>query len=158
KLVTLVIRRAWVVLLGWAVFAGLLWVLAPAWSSVSRDDDVRFFPPDSPSVVGKALMERGFPSDVSSSSVVLIAERADGPLSRAHVALVARVSTRLKTLKDREPALGINQVVAHNERVVGARLVGSRREGDKVVGQAVVTYAQLRGTYVSRDARLAVNR
>ena len=41
---------------------------------VTKDDDVRFFPPDSLSVVGHDLLERGFPADASSSQLVLVYE------------------------------------------------------------------------------------
>ena len=61
SLARLVNHRGWVIILGWVVVtAGLVWV-APAWESVTKDDDVSFFPAGYPSVIGQALSKRGFP-------------------------------------------------------------------------------------------------
>ena len=72
-----VTRRGWAVFLGWLSFAVILFAVAPSWDRVTRDDDVRFFPPGFPSVVGQDLLERGFPQDAASSQVVVIGERRD---------------------------------------------------------------------------------
>ena len=104
----LVNRRGWLIVLAWLALAGLLAWRAPAWSAVSRDDDVRFFPADYPSVLGQDLLERGFPDNTSSSSVVVVVERRDGPLSRPDLAyadaLSAAPSPRPGT--DRRPRWG----------------------------------------------------
>src|SRR4051812_39092505 len=84
----LVIRRGWVVVLGWMTFLVVLRALAPPWDRVSKDDDVRFFPPGYPSVVGPDLLERGFPNDASSSQVVVISERREGQLGKVDYAFV----------------------------------------------------------------------
>ncbi len=73
----LVIRRPWLVILGWLVLAIALWSVAPRWDEITKDDNVRDFPPDFPSVVGQELLERGFPQDAASSQVVLVV-RAQG--------------------------------------------------------------------------------
>jgi hypothetical protein len=57
-----VTRRGWLVVLAWVGLAFVLARVAPPWSAVSRDDDVRFFPPEYASVVGQGLLERGFPA------------------------------------------------------------------------------------------------
>ena len=148
-------RRSWLLIAGWAVFAAVLYATAPSWESVSRDDDVSFFPAGSPSVVGQDLQRRGFPRDVASSQVVVIAERRDGPISRGDFAHIDRLSAALSDLVEAEPTLGIRQVLDHRALVIGPRLVGNSREGP---GQAALTVVMLKGTYLSKQSRLAVER
>ena len=69
-LARLVQRRSWLVVLAWAGLTYLLFHYAPLWEQVTKDDDVRFFPRDFPSVIGQDLLERGFPLDAASSQVV----------------------------------------------------------------------------------------
>lgn len=150
-----VIRRGWVLALCWLVFAVSLALTAPSWSSVSRDDDVSFFPPDFPSVVGQGLLERGFPDDVASSSAVVVAERADAKLTDADFAYVDRVATRLEDLARSEPELGLKKVMDYNDLGYGPKLIGTHPDRK---GQAVLTLVALKGTYVSKSARLALER
>ena len=56
-LLNLVLRRSWVVILVWVVVTLILHDLAPPWDLVARDDDVHFFPADSPSVIGQDLLD-----------------------------------------------------------------------------------------------------
>ena len=83
SIANVVTRRGWLILAAWLALAVILFAVAPSWDRVTRDDDVRFFPPGSPSVVGQDLLERGFPQDAASSQVVVIGERPEGPLTRA---------------------------------------------------------------------------
>ena len=53
---SLVIRHPRAVILGWLVLTAGLDYLAPPWDQVTKDDDVRFFPADSPSVIGQELL------------------------------------------------------------------------------------------------------
>src|SRR5215467_10826684 len=88
----LVVRRPGLVALTFVALAGALQAGAPGWDQVTRDDDVRLFPPGYPSVVGQDLLERGFPRDAASSQVVLILERKGAaltPQDRAHVDAMA---------------------------------------------------------------------
>ena len=75
RLSRLVTRRPLVVVLAWIALAVGLWLAAPSWDQVTKDDNVKFFPPDFPSVIGQSLLERGFPRDAASSQVVLVCER-----------------------------------------------------------------------------------
>src|SRR5262245_42672656 len=93
-LARLVDRHGWVLVAAWALFAAALFATAPSWNSVSRDDDVRFFPPGFPTVRGQELLERGFPGEVSGSTVVLIVERPDEPLRPEDRAYVEAISQR----------------------------------------------------------------
>ena len=58
-------------------------ISARAGRHVTKDDDVRFFPPGSASVIGQDLLERGFPRDASSSQLVLVYERKDHAVTPA---------------------------------------------------------------------------
>src|SRR3954462_1655468 len=100
---TLVIRRGWVVVVGWLALIAILRAVAPSWEQVSKDDDVRFFPPGSPSVVGQDLLERGFPRDASSSALVVIAERRDGTLTRDDYTFVDRIIATLSQARESDP-------------------------------------------------------
>ena len=145
-------HRRWA---GWSSTAALF-LIAPKWESVSKDDDVSFFPAGYPSVVGQALLKRGFPKDVASSQAVVIAERPDGKLTRADfdyiVALSATGSSRLKS---DEPTLGIKQVVDYRVPVLGPRLIGDAQDGP---GQAALILVSLNGTYIAKQTRIAMDR
>jgi RND superfamily putative drug exporter len=156
SIANVVIRRGWVVLLGWLAFSVTLFWFAPPWERVSRDDDVRFFPPGSPSVVGQDLLERGFPQDAASSQVVVIGERRRGHLSEADYSFLDNTLVPLlNRAREGEPALGIKRIDTHLTPVIGPRLVGTSRDG---AGQAALTIISLNGTYQAKATRLAVNR
>ena len=155
SIAALVIRRAWVVVVGWLALIAALYSIAPPWEQVSRDDDVRFFPPGYPSVVGQDLLERGFPREASSSQAVVVTERRGGHLTPSDFAYVDQVVALLNRLLQSDPALGIKQVITYRTPVIGPRLLGTSRD-DK--GQAVLTIVSLNGTYLSKSTRLTVDR
>jgi RND superfamily putative drug exporter len=148
-------RRSWALVAGWLLLALVLHATAPSWESISRDDDVKFFPEGSPTVIGQKLLERGFPRDVASSQAVVIAERRDGLLSKADFAYIDRLSAALSNLVESEPELGIRQVLDHRAMVIGPRLVGTSPDGKS---QASLTLVMLKGTYLAKRSRLAVDR
>ncbi len=148
----LVDRHGLWIVLGWLVLAAILWRSAPDWNTVAKDDDVSFFPADYPSVVGQKLLQRGFPDDISSSSMVVIAERPAGKFTPGDYAFVDEISTTLNRLA-KDESLGIRKVLDRNALGFGSRFVKTKPEG----GQVALTVAQLRGTYVSREARKTVD-
>ncbi len=148
-----VTRHGWIVILGWLGLAIFLSRVAPPWSSVSRDDDVRFFPPDYASVVGQGLLERGFPKNVTDSSVVIIGERRDGPLLKSDLSFFDRLTRRLRKLQAAQPELKIRDVVDRNEPVIGERLRVRNENG----GEIVLTAVQLTSTFISKQARITVD-
>src|SRR5690242_1329331 len=107
SIAALIIRRGWLIVLAWLVLAGLLYATAPEWNAVSRDDDVRFFPPKASSRVGQDLLERGFPEDITNSSLILLTERPDGPLTDQDLEYLDQVTHVLRQLQEAEPAVGI---------------------------------------------------
>lgn len=150
----LVTRRGWLVILGWACFALALFWVAPPWDRVSKDDNVRFFPADYPSVIGQELLERGFPSEASSSQIVVVTERPDGRLTPDDYAYVDRLVQTLDKARQDDKNLGIKKLDTYRTPVVGPRLVGSSRDGK---AQAVLTIIHMNGTYLAMTTRLAVD-
>jgi len=155
SLATLVNTRGWVVIAGWLILAGSLYAIAPNWESVSKDDDVGFFPPGYPTVVGQSLLKRGFPEDVASSQAVIVVERAAGKLTRADKDYIVALSTRMRNLKNEEPGLGIKQVIDYRVPVLGPRLFGDARSGE---GQSSLVLVSLNGTYIAKQTRIAMDR
>jgi putative drug exporter of the RND superfamily len=153
-LAVLVDRRGWLIVLAWMAFLAFLFFTAPDWDAVTRDDDVRFFPPGYPSVVGQELLERGFPHDSASSSTVVILERRDGHLQDADFAYADKLVNALDALRRARTELGIRQIVNFRSPVVGKRLIGTALDGR---GQAVLTNVSIQGTYLAKQTRLTVD-
>ncbi len=162
RLAILVERKSWLIILAWVCFAVFLAAKAPKWEEVSRDDDVRFFPAGSPSVVGQDLLTRGFPKSVASSQIVLVAERRDGKLNSADLAWIDGLGDALIKLKNdndelvntkERASLGIKQVLDRRSPMIGPRLVGTAPEGK---GQASLIIVMLNGTYLAKQSREAV--
>ena len=159
RIAALVTRRGWLVVLVWAVIAVVVWWTAPSWATVSQDDNVRFFPPDAPSVAGQELLERGFPDDSAASEAVLIFERPDGPLTAADRAYVRAITRRLREQligadAEHPKTPGIKKVTDFNEPVIGPRLIGNAAGGK---GQVALTSISIKSTYLSRQTRTAVD-
>jgi RND superfamily putative drug exporter len=150
-----VIRRPLVVVLAWLVLAVMLRWVAPGWDQVTQDDHVRFFPADFPSVVGQDLLERGFPRDASSSQVVLVYERRDGPLTVGDFGYVEKAATRFYEFAQAHRDLGFKKLDTHRSPVIGPRLIGTSADGR---AQAVLTIISLNGTYLAKTTRIAVDR
>src|SRR5262249_22656362 len=138
----------------WVVVTLILFRYAPQWDEVTKDDDVRFFPRNSPSVIGQELLERGFPQDAASSQIVLVYERSGAPLTQADFAMVEARATELHKFGLANPDLGIKKLDTHRTPVIGPRLIGKSHDGP---GQAVLTIVSLRGTYLSKKTRIAVD-
>jgi uncharacterized membrane protein YdfJ with MMPL/SSD domain len=142
-------------LLAWAVLTFALFRYPSSLDQVTKDGDVRFFPRDSPSVIGQDLLERGFPQDAASSQVVIVYERSGGPLTRDDFALVEKQAADFHQFSESNPELGVKTLYTYRSPVIGPRLIGKSAEGP---GQAVLTIVSLRGTYLSKTTRIAVDR
>ena len=153
SLARLVNHRGWIIIAGWSAIATALYFVAPAWETVTKDDNVSFFPAGFPSVIGQDLSRRGFPNDSASSQCVVVVAREDGPIKPTDYAFVVRLSDRLSQLKAERPDLGIRQVVDYRLPVLGPRLVGDATEG---TGQATLVLVSLKGTYIAKETRQAV--
>ncbi len=155
SIAALVNRRGLFIVVGWLALAALLFAIAPSWSSVSRDDDVRFFPAGYPTVIGQDLLEQGFPNDVSSSNVNIVVERRPGRLLARDFAYVDRIADAMDQLREADPELGIRNVTDHRTPIIGPRLIGTSADGN---GQATLVKIDLNVTYISKQARLTVDR
>ncbi len=158
-----VTKRGWLVVLAWVGLAVLLGLTAPNWNDISQDDNVRLFPAGSLSVAGQDLLDEGFPG-VASSDIVLIAERPDRPLDDADRVFVTGLADRLRELVTAKgpaappgrPDWKILQVTDYREPFLGDRLV-SKPTADRP-GQAILTTLAIDTSYMSKQARLTVNR
>lgn len=151
-----VTRRSVTLLILWLAAAVGLWWIAPTWDAVSRDDDVRFFPAGYPSVVGMELLEKGFPDSAATSEVVFLTQRADGKLTDDDKAFILQLSERVRTLAADNPDLKLKKVTDFREPIIGPRLIGG--SGEPGQGQAACSIASISATYVSKRARLTVDR
>jgi RND superfamily putative drug exporter len=121
-------NHPWKVCTAWLVLAlGLTW-LAPAWQCKAQDDDIRFLPPDTPSVRAFRLLEQAFPQDVFACRAIFTFERADEPLGADDLALVDDVVACLEGLKRAEPGLKIGGIASHRDPVIGKRLISADRQ------------------------------
>ncbi len=154
----LVNTKGWLIVVGWLAVAATLWLIAPSWESVSKDDDVGFFPAGYPSVIGQTLLKRGFPKDVASSQAVVVVERPDGALRPDDQKYIVALSERLSRVKLEEPKLGIKQVIDYRLPVMGPRLnsqVGKALDGGP--GQCSLVLVSLHGTYIAKQTRIAID-
>ncbi len=154
SLSSFVVRRPRLVIAVWFLAALLIHVAAPSWEDATKDDDVRFFPADYPSVVGQDLLERGFPLDSSSSSLVILYERKDARVTPGDLAYIETSAAELSAFAAEREALGVKKIDTHRSPVIGRRLIGRGRDGH---GEAVLTIVSLKGTYLSRKTRHAVD-
>ncbi len=150
----LVTRRPLVVVLAWIALAVGLWLAAPSWDQVTKDDNVKFFPPDFPSVIGQSLLERGFPRDAASSQVVLVCERRDGPLTPQDKGYIDGMAGRFYQFAQESPELGFKKLDTYRSPVIGPRLKGAGADGQP---RAVLTIIALNGTYLAKTTRIAVD-
>jgi RND superfamily putative drug exporter len=152
---SLVIRHPQAVALAWLVLAAGLHLLAPPWDRITKDDDLGLFPADSPSVIGRELLERGFPQDASSSDLVLIYERRGGRLTPGDFRFVDGEASSLAQFAQEHPEFGVRKIESHRSPVIGPRLIGSRANGPD---QAVLSIVSLDSGYLSRKTQVAVDR
>lgn len=145
------VRHAGIVCLAWVGFAVLLTLIAPSWRTKTQDDDIRFLPPDTPSVRAHQLLEQAFPQDVAASRALFCIERPDAPLTADDLALVDRISGALQSLKRNEPALLINGVVSRKDGIIGNRLVSKD-------GHATLIQVSLATPYLANQTRTTVDR
>jgi putative drug exporter of the RND superfamily len=150
-----VIRHPRAVVLAWLLLAAGLHYLAPPWDRISKDDDLGLFPADSPSVIGRELLERGFPQDASSSDLVLVYHREDGRLTPGDLRFVDGEASGLSRFAQEHPELGVKKIDTHRSPVIGPRLIGSRAHG---ADQAVLSIVSLDSGYLSRKTQRAVDR
>jgi putative drug exporter of the RND superfamily len=151
-----VLRRPWVIITAWIALTGGLYYFGPRWEQVTKDDDVRFFPPGSLSVIGQDLLERGFPRDASSSQLVLVYERKDDAVTPADRRHLEEIASKLLKFALSHPELGIEKRPdSPGTPLIGPRLIGRNVQGTE---HAALVIVKFQGTYVSKKTRVAVDR
>jgi len=140
--------------MGWLALTAGLYRFAPSWEQVTKDDDVRFFPADSLSVIGQDLLERGFAKDASISTLVLVYERKHGRVTPTDLLYIEDVASRFYQFAQSHPELGVDKLDTHRSPVIGPRLIGKIADDGS---QAVLTMIRLNGTYLSQKSRVAVD-
>jgi RND superfamily putative drug exporter len=130
-----VVRRPWVVILGWLVTAAAIVATAPALSSVTNSDQASFLPPEKESARAAELAATAFPGADGATAVVVV-QRSDGrALTDPDLTTLGTVTQRLNA--DRPPALaGVAfdpaQQVSPNRSValLGAQFTGPPQQED----------------------------
>ncbi|MFL5331262.1 MAG: MMPL family transporter [Gemmataceae bacterium] len=147
----LTVTHPGIICISWLLFGGLLTLIAPSSRNTTQDDDIRFLPPETPSLRAHQLLEQAFPPDVCASNVLFAVERPANPLTSTDLALVDRLITRLETLKRDEPALQINGVVSRKNGVIGNRFMSAD-------GYCTLMQVALATPYIANQTRTTVDR
>ena len=138
------------ILFAWVALALALTCIAPDWKNQAQDDDIRFLPPDTPSLRAYQLLEQAFPKDVSASKVIFALERPDRPLSGDDFALIDRLINRIDTLRKDRPTLPMTGVASYKDGPVGKRLISRDRH-------CVLVPVALSSPYLALQTREAVD-
>jgi RND superfamily putative drug exporter len=116
-----------VILLAWALFAGALAWVAPAWEDRCQDDDLRFLPSRCLSVQGHQLFKEAFPKELYGSKVIYAFERRHGTLTQADLALVDRLAAEAQATRDTHPELLLGQITSPRDPLIGSRYLSDDR-------------------------------
>jgi len=130
----------------WVVLAIILTRMAPNWNEQAQDDDIRFLPADYPSVRAHRLLEQAFPKDVSACKVIIAIERPEGTLQPDDFALVDRLVTRIRQLRNDHPNLPITGVTSYVDGILGKRMVADD-------GQCTLIQVSLATPYLALQTR-----
>lgn len=113
------VTRYWLlVILFWFGLAIGVNLIAPPWDDVTRDGDLAYMPASMTSVQGEKLLSEAFPEVKSKSQMVMVLERADGPLTPADFDVADRLAEHFAA----ETELPIVDVWTRHSDVVGDRL------------------------------------
>jgi RND superfamily putative drug exporter len=132
----LAVRFRWAIVLAWAAGAAAAMVLLPPLSSVTQSDNTSFLPAGAPSEQAARLAS---PLQAASlTAVTVVAARADGVLTGADLAAIARLSGAL----------------AHVGQVTSVRDAGQSSDGRAEQVTVLATLAQSGGLATSQQASL----
>jgi len=118
-------------MLMWLGVAAGVRYAAPRWDDVTRDGDLAYLPDETASVRGEKLLHEAFPNHRSRSQMVLVCERADGPLTSDDRRALFDVSTRLAAGDDEE--LPVVDVWSPWTEVIGKKLTSHDRHAALIV-------------------------
>ena len=144
RLGALVARHWWFVIAAWVALAAGLHAVAPRWEDVTHHGDLAYLPDALPSIEGEQLLSRAFPENKAKSSVGIIVERPDGPLSAIDLAWSDSLAVRYR---ERMADLPIVGVANRNVEIIGDNLQSKVTRN----GQAAITIIQLAGEFAAVD-------
>src|SRR5215216_5066977 len=95
------IARHWLAIaIGWIALAIGLQLVAPRWNDVTHDGDLAYLPERMPSVVGERLMSAAFPTNRAKSTIAVIVERTEAPLTAADLAWAESLAKQFDSRRD----------------------------------------------------------
>ncbi len=80
-------------------------------------------------MIGQDLLERGFPQDASSSTVVLVYERTSGPVTDNDLRYIEDVAANFYQFAQSHPELGVKKLDTH--RLAGDRTAACQRAAER---------------------------
>lgn len=126
------VTRWWpCVILFWLALAAGVRFAAPRWDDVTRDGDLAYLPPEMPSARGEQLLRDAFPEHRSKSQIVLVCERADGPLTSDDLSVLLDLSERLAFAE--EQGLPVVDVWSPWTEVIGRKFLAADRQAALIV-------------------------
>lgn len=126
------VSRWWLpVILFWVGIAGVVRFAAPRWDDVTRDGDLAYLPAEMASVRGEKLLREAFPDHRSKSQMVVVCERAGGPLSSDDLSVLLDLSRRLAAAED--DGLPVVEVWSPWTDVIGKKLTSRDRQAALIV-------------------------
>lgn len=126
------VSRWWLpVILLWIGIAVAVRAAAPRWDDVTRDGDLAYLPAETKSVRGETLLREAFPNHRSKSQMVIVCERANGPLTSDDRSVLVDLSKRLEEAD--EDDLPVVEVWSPWSVVVGKKLTSRDRQAALIV-------------------------
>jgi RND superfamily putative drug exporter len=126
------VSRWWpAVIIFWFALAATVRLTAPRWDDVTRDGDLAYLPAETSSARGEKLLREAFPNHRSKSQIVLVCERADGPLTSDDLSVLVDLSKRLAAAEDE--GLPVVDVWSPWTDVIGRKFVSHDRQAALIV-------------------------
>ena len=94
-----VVRRPWLVILGWLVAAAAIIVTAPSLASVTNSDQSAFLPADKELARAAELAGQAFPTAKGAAAVIVVSRSDGAPLGDADVARLGPLAQRFNAEK-----------------------------------------------------------
>lgn len=161
------VTRHWLlVILFWIAAIVAIGAIAPRWDDITYDGDLAYLPARMTSVRGEKLLAQAFPDSLARSTMAIIVERPDGPLTQDDLAVAEQLADRFQpTAPVETPAeqrgvqtqLPVVEVWDARSEVVGNRLLS----GNGPHGQATLVVLHLTNEFMAThniEVLAAVNR
>ncbi len=135
----------WAVILLWLVAVAALKVVAPTWTEVAIDGDLKHLPAETTVVRATEISARAFPDDRASSQIVLVFSRPEKKLTLEDRQFAYRLGRRFEPANQKKnPKLPVVDVWTEKTPVVGSMLLSR-------TGQAVRVVIRLTNEFMATD-------